>query len=353
MNRELRQLLVEGGYEPAARPDFRWHQVIVHRNIASVPPVRTVPGAALWNHGFNLILLDEHGMATHYAKCRPAAVPEMMHEAAVLTALAGDPVLADIIPRTRTVSSATVRVQVSQFIGDHSWDSDAIIGDVNAWTHAVRGILEVVGRLADRAAVLLPGRVDQRTIRPVDAVGPLLEALVTAGMPNEWIQRLLAAAESAPAVPTSPQHGDLWPANLIARQDGGWWVLDFEMYGRIRVPLHDAFHLVRTSALEDGGGTWLQRLGVGDAWARAQQAIIREAVARGHVPDDAVSALAIYYFAEMTERLHRSGTPRTFWEPYLAELRDAVQRLTTMGTLDDLLLGEQNGSANSAAVQRS
>ena len=191
MNRELRQLLVEGGYEPAARPDFRWHQVIVHRNIASVPPVRTVPGAALWNHGFNLILLDEHGMATHYAKCRPAAVPEMMHEATVLTALAGDPVLADIIPRTRTVSSATVRVQVSQFIGDHSWDSDAIIGDVNAWTHAVRGILEVVGRLADRAAVLLPGRVDQRTIRPVDAVGPLLEALVTAGMPNEWIQRLL------------------------------------------------------------------------------------------------------------------------------------------------------------------
>jgi hypothetical protein len=339
VNRELRDLLARGGFECAARPGFRWHQVIVQRNIASVPPVRHVPGAALWNHGFNLILLDEKGTPTHYAKCRPASVSEMMHETTVLTALAVDPALADIIPATRTVSSETMTVQVSRFIGDRTWDADSLIRDVRAWTHAVRAILVIVDRLADRAVVLLPDHAGQRSIRPGEPLRPLLAALAPVGLPNESLELLMAAADSAPAVAARPQHGDLWPANLVERREGGWWVLDFEMYGRIRMPLHDAFHLVRTSALPSGEGTWLQQLATGDDWARAQQQIIREAAARSEVPASAVSALAIYYFAEMTERLYRTGTPSSFWEPYRAELSHAVEHLNVSGTLERLLLG--------------
>jgi hypothetical protein len=158
-------------------------------------------------------------------------------------------------------------------------------------------------------------------------------------LPNESLEVLQAAADSAPAVAARPQHGDLWPAKLIERRGGGWWVLDFEMYGRIRMPLHDAFHLVRTSTSSDGGGTWLRRLAVGDEWARAQQQIIREVAARSAVPAGALTAVAIYYFAEMTERLYRSGTPQSFWEPYLAEIRDAVERLNKFGSLEHLLVG--------------
>lgn len=338
MNRELRDLLVAAGYSRAARPDFRWQEVIVHRNIASVPPVRPGTGSALLNHGFNLILLDERGAPTHYAKCRPALVPETQHEVSVLTALGADPALADIIPATRSASSATLGVQVSRFIGNRTWASDSKRGDLGAWTRATREILAIMTRLAERADELLPNQTDQRAIRPAELVRPLIPALAQVGLPNELQEVLLAASDSAPPVVAHPQHGDLWPANLIQRSDGGWWVLDFEMYGRIRMPLHDVFHLVRTSTSPDEV-TWLRRLGAGDDWARAQQQIIREAAIRHAIPQSALTAIAIYYFVEMTARLYRAGTPRSFWQPYLLEIRDAVELLGKLGKLDEVLVG--------------
>ena len=351
MNTELRDLLVQAGYARAARADFRWHQVIVHRNIASVPPARHVGGAAVWNHGFNLILLEENGTPTHYAKCRPASVSETMHEATVLAALAADPDLADIIPPTQSASSATLRVQVSRFIGDRPWDADSIRGNVIAWTRAVREILAIVSRLAERALVLLPDQESQGPVHPGEGVRALLAALAPIGLPNELQEVLLAAGDSAPAVAARSQHGDLWPANLIERPGGGWWLLDFEMYGRIRMPFHDVFHLVRTSASLEDGRTWLRQLAAGDAWAVAQQLIIREAAANSALPAGALSALAIYYFAEMTERLYRSGTPPSFWNPYLSELHDAAQHLRQFGTIEDLLVGSRGESPDSSTAE--
>lgn len=338
MNRELRDLLVAGGYTRAARPDFRWHEVIVHRNIASVPPVQEGAASGLLNHGFNLILLDEQGTPTHYAKCRPALVPETQHEVSVLTALSADAALAEIIPLTRAARSESLSVQVSRFIGDRTWASDPSRGDIGAWVRATREILLIMLQLAERADVLLPDASHKQQIRLGEAVRPLLSTLSAMGLPSESQEALLSAADSASAVATRPQHGDLWPANLIQRSDGGWWVLDFEMYGRIRVPLHDVFHLVRTSTSPDEV-TWLRRLDVGDDWARAQQQIIREEAARQAVPQSALTALSIYYFVEMTARLYRSGTPRSFWQPYLSETRDAVEYLSKFGTLESLLLG--------------
>jgi len=308
----------------------------------------------VWNHGFNLILLDEKGTPTHYAKCRPASVSETMHEASVLAEFATDPGLAEIIPSTQSASSSTLRVQVSRFIGDRPWDADSIRGNIGAWTRAVREILAIVGRLADRALVLLPGQDTQAIVHPGESVSPLLAALTPIGLPNESLKVLLATADLAPAVAACPQHGDLWPANLIERPDGGWWLLDFEMYGRIRMPFHDVFHLVRTSAALEDGRTWLQQLAVGDEWARAQQQIIREAAASNALTTGALSALAIYYFAQMTERLYRSGTPQSFWSPYLSELNYAAEHLREFRTMEDLLMGSRHGSESSptAEVQR-
>ena len=338
MNRELRDLLVAAGYADAARPDFRWYQVIVHRNIASVPPVRHDSASALQNHGFNLILLSAEGAPTHYAKCRPALASETAHEVSILTALAADPALAEIIPDTRTASSATLSVQVSRFIGDQTWASDWRRQQLNRWTPATREILATMSTLAQRAAVLLPDPAQQREIKPGDAVEPLLRALSPMGLPNESAKILLAAVDSAPAVAPRPQHGDLWPANLIQRAEGGWWVLDFEMYGRIQMPLHDVFHLLRTSTSPDEV-SWLRRLERGDDWARAQRQIVHEEAARQAVAESALTAVAIYYFVEMTVRLYRAGTPRSFWEPYLSEIHDAVAFLRKFGTLARLLIG--------------
>jgi hypothetical protein len=271
----------------------------------------------VWNHGFNLILLDEKGTPTHYAKCRPASVSETMHEANVLAAFATDPGLAEIIPPTHSASSSTLNVQVSRFIGDRPWDADSIRGNISAWTRAVREILAIVGRLADRALVLLPDQDIQVVAHPGEIVSPLLAALTPIGLPNESLKVLLAAVDLAPAVAACPQHGDLWPANLIERPNGGWWLLDFEMYGRIRMPFHDVFHLAASNALTTG----------------------------------ALSALAIYYFAQMTERLYRSGTPQSFWSPYLAELNYAAEHLRQFRTMENLLMGSRHGSDSSPTAE--
>ena len=349
MNRELRDLLVECGYERAGLSEFRWHDVIVHRNIASIPPVPHGGGAMLWNHGFNLILLDGRGAPTHYAKCRPASAADTKHETAVLSALTADSALADIIPPTRIASSGPLSVQVSRYVGNRTWATDSTKRDVKSWTRGAREILAKVDRLARSAAVLLPTTYDQHILRPGAAVRPLLPALARLGLPSKSLAQLSAAAEAAPAIPARPQHGDLWPANLIARPDGGWWVLDFEMYGRIRMPLHDALHLVRTSASTASGGTWLHRLAADDDWAHAQQQVIGDAAAGSEVPGAAITAVAIYYLAEMTERLSRFGNPPSFWEPYVAELVDAVEYLNECGTLEGLLLGSRGGASTLGA----
>src|SRR5881397_3247923 len=43
----------------------------------------------------------------------------------------------------------------------------------------------------------------------------------------------------------SPQHGDLWPSNVV-HSGGSWWLLDFEVFGEVQVPLYDVCHFVRT-----------------------------------------------------------------------------------------------------------
>jgi hypothetical protein len=45
-------------------------------------------------------------------------------------------------------------------------------------------------------------------------------------------------------VPSHPQHGDLWPGNIIQDEHGRWCVIDYETFGQVEFPLYDAYHLV-------------------------------------------------------------------------------------------------------------
>ena len=135
---------------------------------------------------------------------------------------------------------------------------------------------------------------------------------------------LAEALRAAGTAPTFPQHGDLWPGNVI-RERETWRLLDFDLFGRVDAPLFDACHLTFTSTdylLSGGHGLdipWVLRLQGHDDLGRGGREILRQnAVAQGLSADQALGGL-LYYLVEATARLLRKGAQSDVWGAPLAE----------------------------------
>src|SRR5205085_9630516 len=88
-----------------------------------------------------------------------------------------------------------------------------------------------------------------------------LAHLEAAGVSSERRAALRRALVRGGCLPGRLQHGDLWPGNILRHEDS-WWLLDYELFAQIRVPLYDAFHLLRTSdrIRRPRAGTWVASL---------------------------------------------------------------------------------------------
>ena len=142
-----------------------------------------------------------------------------------------------------------------------------------------------------------------------------------------------------PPLPRQLQHGDLWPGNIIG-WGGDWWLLDFEVFGRVQVPLHDVFHLLRANP---GPGVQTKRgLSAGPGvhrpgWSEPSRAVLGGFAARLGLSPAAVGGAYLYYLLEVTARLHGRSAPHWFRAPYLDELRLVAADLETGLPLEALV----------------
>ena len=141
------------------------------------------------------------------------------------------------------------------------------------------------------------------------------------------LERALAAGHDAPA---RLQHGDLWPPNVLVDR-GHWYVLDLELFGRIRVPLYDLLHMLHicSDVRRPGGRTgrpWIERISTGDASEAAPLALIRRIATRQGLSPVAMFATVVYYVVDIAARVKARGAWTADWREYVAQ----VERLADL-----------------------
>lgn len=303
--------------------------MFVH-NVASVPGVPVPTAATRGRPGFDAILLDGDGAPTHFCKCRPAGDPDVAHEVAVARAATTDPSLARHLPRCGLAATARLSACVSPYEAGLPYDSFIARQATAEWGVAVEAIAGITEQMAPLVARALPHLVPSGPVAFAEEAGWGLEHLAMLGLPATGRDALLRALVAGGSVGAALQHGDLQPSKLLHRDDG-WLLLGLGSFGRIRTPLYDLFHLLRTSFAgrraqgQGGQALWIEALRDPSDDSTAARAILRRAVRRHDLsPDAALGALA-HYLVDVAARVNgdsrgRSGSGCTDEAGRLAEL---------------------------------
>lgn len=350
MNAELRELLRSMASDDGAR-EWEWDRVVLVRNGRKLPFFRNGGPLREEAHGFDLLLLGPDFRPRHYCKVRPREDPKLTHASRILEALATDPVLAGAVPPTRSRRTRNLQVQVTAYLTGPRLDHLLADMPTEAWTAAVDEVLDLAEAISRR---LSGGAIDLRP-RGANEALPLrelarsgLDHLEEAGFIRGVRPLLEEALARAGTLPMTAQHGDLWPGNVIRSNGGSWQILDFEEFGRVRMPLFDTLHMLRTSELARTGtppGTiWLARLRSGGSEAAAARRILDARRRALSLSPAATAGALVHYLVELAAWLHGvRRAPPDYWEPVLAELDHVAGVLRSGAALEDLLLPGSGG----------
>lgn len=323
MTTELMELLRQ-----AARRDLEWHDVVVTNNVAAIPPIDDTPGDFVWNRGFNMIVLDRWARPTHFAKCRAAQDAKLGHEAESLAALAQVPDLRQHLPEATNLRSDRLQVLLSQFLRGVPLNALVDRGFGRRVARIVRHALNAVTLLSARSTQALASRIPEQTFDLGAALERDVAYLVEAGLPQEDGAALRAAVHGVDPLPRQLQHGDLWPANIVARGHRLWFI-DFEMFGEIQVPMYDVFHFLRTcsDAWDGSGASWFDRMRGGGT---THDLLKRSATeARGRLGLDTHQAVAalIYYVTHFSVTTHMRNPDGDVWKKFFMEVKSLAHHL--------------------------
>jgi hypothetical protein len=285
--------------------------------------------AALGSRGFNLLILGDDGRPSHFCKCRGPGDGMLAHEADTLAVLGAEASLRDVVPTAALATSETMSLLATGYALGTPFSHIAARAPERAWLASVDAILDTTEQLGTciaarqmlSGAAHACGEVRRTSLGVLGAAGVAQDELAV-------LERAMVDGEDAAPL---PQHGDLWPANVL-RDGHHWRVLDFEVFGEVRVPLFDALHLVRTSAelRRNGpgeGGAWVDWLfGAATHEADAARALLgRRAARHGLSAREANGALAFYVVAFAARALTQES-----WGSTPAQWPRDVARVATL-----------------------
>jgi hypothetical protein len=341
-------LLEQAGFDTSER-GF-WQRVVMVHNAGMLPAERLEQGDVMATRGFNALVLDRSGVPTHFCKCRPPT-KAWIRQTDLYARMSMLPALRRIIPRARDVSSPDLHMSITTYVpgrllASRVWWMPPVTLGVT-----LREILEQMETISRHAATVdRDERLRQTEVDLAAAAGWAFEAVPSSLLSPDQASVLRATVAAAGRVRAAAQHGDLWPMNVL-RYDGRWLLLDFEIFGRIQVPLYDAFHLVRNC--------WAMRRG----WLSRSVQWLRNPAARSQAPNwiawlhsssadpyrqtlawararyrltstQAVGALA-FYLIDVAARMYMRRVPMPFVEPYLKDLGVLADSLASGETFAD------------------
>jgi len=345
MTSAFASLLEQAGFDTNAR-GF-WQRVVMVHNWGMLPAEQLDEGDVMATRGFNALVLDRSGVPTHFCKCRPPT-EAWIRQTALYARMSAVPALRRMIPRARDVSSRDLHMSITTYVPGRLLVLRVPWMRRRTLAATLREILEEMDTISRHAAVIDPE--DDAYVDLAAKAAWAFDAIPSSLLAPEKAAVLRATVAAARGLRRVPQHGDLWPMNVI-RYDGRWLLLDFEIFGRIQVPLYDAFHLVRSCwALRQGwlhrtvnwlrnptastsAPNWIACLRSSScdpyrqtlAWARARH---------GLTSTEAVGALA-FYSIDVAARMYLRRLQMDWVEPYLSDLRVLADLLAAGETFAD------------------
>jgi hypothetical protein len=195
----------------------------------------------------------------------------------------------------------------------------------------VRTILEGAGELADFAqSRCMSWSEDAPSIVLGTSASESLEYLEPLiPLDAELFDALSTALSGAGAVPSRPQHGDLWWRNLLLADDQ-IWAIDLGDYGVVRVPLYDDLTLLSsTVGLRAGHASGdIEQLTGSNVESLAGRRILTSRAFSAGLHASQLDGVLAYYVTHRACAVHRRGGPG-FAAPHLAEVRYVAERLAS------------------------
>jgi hypothetical protein len=347
MTSDFASLLEQAGFDTSER-GF-WQRVVMVHNAGMLPAERLDEGDVMATRGFNALVLDRNGVPTHFCKCRPPT-KAWVRQTDLYARMSRVPALRRIIPRARDVSSRDLHMSITTYVPGRLLASRVWWMPPVALGLTLREILEQMETISQHAAAVDPDEPMRQTHVDLEAKAAwAFDAIPASLLPPTKAAVLRTTVSAAGRIRRVPQHGDLWPMNVL-HYDGRWFLLDFEIFGRIQVPLYDAFHLVRNCwAMRRGwlsrSVQWLRNPGLSRpppdwiAWLRSSsdpyQQTLAWARARHRLTNtEAVGALA-FYLIDVAARMYMRRVPFLFVEPYLRDLGVLADSLASGETFAD------------------
>jgi len=331
MNRELTDCLRSIGFLRAEDP-LAWQRVAIVVNYGRVPA-----RLGELDKGFKLLLLNESGETSWFARCGWAAPDAMEREVQLLEVLGQDSHAKLHIPESRWARGPKLFLQASRYLGDNTYRSLLAGRSALQWAQDIEEILALSERLMRTAQ-----RLHRPFTNPPSAAERRLQVerdlatLETNGLTSISARALQRALEGAEHLPAELQHGDLWPANIL-RAENRWWLIDFTESGMVWSPLYDLLHLLAYAPTERAT-PWYATLSNGNAWTRARNRIFRNALGKRGFDAQTGGVCLAYYVTHLAAYRLRPGVSRGLGAAMLTEAERVGRYLATYGPSPSSLL---------------
>jgi hypothetical protein len=288
----------------------------VVRNVGPLSAPSPLAGDNISNRGLNVILCAPGAGASHFLKIRPASHAGFQREVHWTLHFAGHPETRTLVPTAVTFVEGPARVLAESYLEGTALDVSIRSGKRSAWLEVAGAAIALLKPIASALAGQTPA--DERGLAHLASLKRDLQLLCAVGLDPMAARALEACVEQA-RLPPVLQHGDFWPRNLLATQEG-WKLIDFENVGEILLPLYDAFHMIRGcgEAAGETHGRWLESWASAGEAARPLTAAFRR-VAR-ELGRAEVEAALVAYLVDFAARLHRRGVSRERTASRLQEL---------------------------------
>jgi hypothetical protein len=305
----------------------RWDDLLVQRNSAPLPT--PYPGAdTMWNRGFDFLLLDG-GTPTHYCRCRSAGDARARRASEIRARLSKSPELARLVPPSHFVVADDRLVEITRYIGGRLLNGEIPGLHHDLLARDARKVLAANRLITRQGERIIASLRDPRPVVPLlGEARAALSFVADAGLGEARVEALRGALASAGTVPPRSQHGDLWPANVLRCGDD-FVIVDFEVFGEVRVPLFDVFHFLRHCVMQrdrhsrplldilQGGGPDATLFGT----IVAEESVL-----------DGLSAIQgggafVYYLTVMAASIRGRKGPEAYWGPIWRCLERCADRL--------------------------